>query len=85
MKIAYESVERIAGVSPRSKEWIEYKGTLQVFAAGAAPVHLQLTFVPPHPFLCNMPETHSIRGKSLTEVYVKLVRFLRRHGFEFGH
>jgi hypothetical protein len=31
-----------------------------------------------------MPESHSIRGKSVTEIYVKLTRFLRRGGFEFG-
>jgi len=44
--------------------------------SGASPVRLELKFVPPHPFCCNMPESHSIRAKSVTEVYVKLTRFL---------
>ena len=47
-------------------------------------VELELRFLPPHPFCCNMPEHYSIRGKSVTEVYFKLVRFFRRSGFEFG-
>jgi len=84
MRILHESVENIEAVFPRSKERIAYRGRLQVLDSGASPVRLELKFVPPHPFCCNMPESHSIRGKSVTEVYVKLTRFLRRGGFEFG-
>ena len=84
MSVLYESVENIEAVFPRSKERIAYRGRLQVLDSGALPVRLELTFVPPHPFCCNMPESHSIRGKSVTEIYVKLTRFLRQSGFEFG-
>ena len=84
MSVLFESVEHIEAVFPRSKERIVYKGLLQMLDSGSSPVRLELTFVPPHPFCCNMPESHSIRGKSVTEVYVKLTRFLRRCGFEFG-
>ena len=85
MSILFESVENIEAVFPRGKERITYRGRLQVLDSGASPVRLELSFVPPHPFVCNMPESHSIRGKSVTEVYVKLTRFLRRSGFEFGY
>jgi len=85
MSILHESVERIEAVHPRGKERIAYRGLLQVLDSGVSPVRLDLRFIPPHPFLCNMPESHSIRGKSVTEVYVKLTRFFRRSGFEFGH
>ena len=85
MSVLHESVESIEAVFPRSKEWITYRGRLQVLDSGSAPVRLELSFVPPHPFCCNMPEHHSIKGKSVTEVYVKLTRFLRRSGFEFGY
>ena len=84
MRVIHESLEQIEALFPRGRERIEYRGLLQVFDSGASPVRLQLTFVPPHPFCCNMPTSHSIRGKSVTEVYVKLTRFLRRSGFEFG-
>ena len=84
MSVLYESVENIAAVFPRSKERIAYRGLLQILDRGASPVRLELSFVPPHPFCCNMPESHSIRGKSVTEIYVKLTKFLRKGGFEFG-
>lgn len=85
MKVLHESVEIIEAVFPRGKERINYRGLLKVLDSGASPVRLELSFVPPHPFLCNMPESHSIRGTSVTEVYVKLTRFLRKNGFEFGY
>lgn len=85
MSILFESVENIEAVFPRGKERITYRGRLQVLDSGASPVRLELSFVPPHPFCFNLPESHSIRGKSVTEVYVKLTRFLRRSGFEFGY
>jgi hypothetical protein len=84
MSVLYESVENIEAVFPRSRERIAYRGLLRVLDSGASPVRLELKFVPPHPFCCNMPESRSIRGGSVTEVYVKLTRFLRRAGFEFG-
>ena len=84
VKVLYESRERIEAVFPRSRERVVYGGLLQILDSGTEPVRLQLSFLPPHPFCCNMPESHSIRGKSVTEVYVKLTRFLRELGFEFG-
>jgi hypothetical protein len=71
-------------VPPEWPQRIAYRGLLRVLDSGASPVILELKFVPPHPFICNMPESHSTRGKSVTEVYVKLTRFLRKAGFEFG-
>ena len=84
MSVLHESVERIEAVFLRSRERIAYEGRLQVLDVEAFPVRLELRILPPHPFCCNMPEHYSIRGKSVTEVYFKLVRFFRRSGFEFG-
>ena len=84
MSVLYESIENIEAVFPRSRERIAYEGRLPVLDSGASPVRLELKFVPPYPFISTVPESHSIRGKSVTEVYVKLTRFLRRGGFEFG-
>ena len=81
--IVFESKEGIMGVFPRSREWIEYEGILKVRARGKKPVSLELKFVPPHPFSRNMPEEHTIRAASITEAYVKLVRFLKRREVDF--
>lgn len=85
MKILHESVEHIEAIFPRGRERITYRGQLQVLDSGASPVRMELTFVPPHPFCGDMPLNHSIRGASVTEVYVKLAKFLRKNGFEFGY
>jgi hypothetical protein len=85
MSVLYESVEDIEAVFRRGRERIVYRGLLQVLDSGTSPVRLELKFVPPYPFVCHVAESHSIRGKSVTEVYVKLARFLRRSGFEFGY
>ena len=84
MKILYESSEQIEAFYSRSKERIEYRGLLRVRSSGGMPVSLELSFVPPYPFSCDVPETHMIKGRSITEVYAKLVRFFRKLGFEFG-
>ncbi len=85
MNVLYESVEDIQALFLRSGDWIAYRGRLRVFDSGGSPVRLELKVAPPLPFIRNMPESHSIRGKSVTEVYAKLTKFLRRGGFEFGH
>jgi len=82
-KIIYESKETILGHLPKSKEWIEYSGVLKIRDGGKEPVSLELKFVPPHPFPFNMPETHSIKGVSVTDAYAKLVNFLDRYGVKF--
>jgi hypothetical protein len=64
MNVLYESVENIEAVFPRSRERIAYRGLLRVLDSGASPVRLELKFVPPYPFICTVPESHSIRGKA---------------------
>ena len=81
--IVFESKEDITGFSPQNREWIEYTGILKVRTLGKKPVSLELKFVPPHPFVMNLPEEHMIRADSITAVYVKLVRFLKRWGVDF--
>ena len=60
-----------------------YKSILKVKDGGKYPVSLEMTFVPPHPFAFNMPDNHSIKGTSITDVYVKVVRFFNKFGIEF--
>lgn len=42
-----------------------------------------MTFVPPHPSAFNMPDSHFIKGTSITDVYVKVVRFFNKFDIEF--
>jgi hypothetical protein len=81
--IVYESSEDIYGVVPKAYDRVHYKSILKVKDGGKFPVSLEMTFVPPHPFAFNMPDSHSIKGTSITDVYVKVVRFFNKFGIEF--
>lgn len=77
--MAFESEETIWGLVRQSNERIEYQGILRVEGAGKNRVSLELSFVPPHPFLLNMPERLHIQAKSITQAYSKLVRLFDQH------
>ena len=62
----YESEETITGRMRQSNEWIEYRGTLGIEESGERRVSLELVFVPPHPFVLNLPTQHSISAQSVT-------------------
>jgi len=82
-KVIFEAKETISGVVPRANDWVEYSCILKVKDGGKLPVSLEMTFVPPHPFLVNMPLTHSIQAQSISSLYVKVVAFFRKYGVEF--
>ena len=81
--VVYESKEEIYGVVPRAHDWVHYESVLKVKDGGKRPVTLEMNFVPPHPFLFNMPEKHSIKAESITDAYAKVVKFFREFGIEF--
>jgi hypothetical protein len=81
--IVFESKESLCGFFRRSRDWIEYSGVLMVKDGGRKPVSLEMKFVPPHPFPLNLPEEHIIKAESITEAYVKLVKFFNKYGIEF--
>jgi hypothetical protein len=80
--LAFESEETVLGCVRQSEERIEYRGILRVQESALNPVSLELEFVPPHPYLENMPMRLSIRARSVTEAYSKLVRVLDEHGVD---
>lgn len=82
-KVIYESIEDIYGIVPKANDWVHYSSILKVKDGGKKPASLEMTFVPPHPFLFNMPEKHSIRAKSITDAYAKVVKFFKKFGIEF--
>ena len=82
-KVIYESIEDIYGIVPKANDWVHYSSILKVKDGGKKTVFLEMTFVPPHPFLFNMPEKHSIRAESITDAYAKVVKFFKKFGIEF--
>ncbi len=80
--MAFESQEIVLGCVRQSDEQIEYRGTLRIEETGENPVLLELNFVPPHPFLVNMPMRLSIQAGSITGAYSELVRLLDKHGVD---
>jgi len=82
-KVIYESTEEIYGIVPKAYDWVHYSSILSVKDGGKKPVSLEMTFVPPHPFMCNMPEKLFIKAASITDVYVEVVNFFRSYGIEF--
>ena len=82
-KIIFESKEEIYGIVPRANDWVHYSSILKIKDGGKYPVSLEMSFVPLHPFAFNMPETHSIKAESITDAYVKVVKYFNKFGIEF--
>ncbi|MES9855987.1 MAG: hypothetical protein ABW166_05215 [Sedimenticola sp.] len=81
--VIFESNETILGVVPRADDWVEYSCILKVKHGGKLPASLHMKFIPPHPFLVNMPLEHSIRDESIFGLYGKVVKFFAQYGVEF--
>lgn len=81
--VVFESEESINGVVPRANDWVLYKCQLTVKDGGKTPVSLRMEFVPPHPFMVNMPLEHHLKAESISDAYGKVVRFLAKYGVEF--
>lgn len=82
-QLTFKSDETIWGRVRQADESIEYRGILEVEESGR--VSLELSFVPPHPFVVNMPEHHCIEAQSITEAYARLVGFLDDYGADLVH
>ena len=81
--LTFKSDETIWGCTRQGDDTIQYRGILKVEESGH--VSLELRFVPPHPFVVNMPEHHCIEARSITEAYARLVAFLNDYGVELVH
>ena len=81
--LTFKSDETIWGRVRQADESIQYSGILKVEESGR--VSLDLNFVPPHPYIVNMPENHRIEAQSITEAYARLVAFLDDYGIDLVH
>ena len=84
-KVIYdEKSELIAKFAhPKAKEYLNYDARIRIKDSGKAPVEVCLTFDGIVPFLAPMPpEEHTIKAASVVELYSKLSRWFRKHGYE---
>ncbi len=82
-KTVYQSREIISARESGPGEWTEYDAVITIKDGGKNPVTIDMTFDSIPPFAIELPKTHTIRAENLTQAFVKVVKFLKRYGFEF--
>jgi hypothetical protein len=83
-KIIYQSKEEILGKHLRSGEWIYYTGDLTIYDRKACPIVLKLKSEIIDSFIGGlMEEKKEIKGKSLSEVFGKVAKWLSNRGVIF--
>jgi hypothetical protein len=83
-KIIYQSKEEILGKHLRSGEWIYYTGDLTIYDRKTYPIVLKLKSEIIDSFIGELMEKKKeIKGKSLSEVFGKVARWLNNRGVIF--
>jgi hypothetical protein len=83
-KIIYQSKEEILGKHLQSGEWIYYTGVLTIYDRKTYPIVLKLKSEIVDSFISElMEEKKEIKGKSLSEVFGKVARWLNNRGVIF--
>jgi hypothetical protein len=83
-KIIYHSKEEILGKHLRSGEWIYYRGELTIYDRETYPIVLKLKSEIADSFIgAFMEERKEIKGKSLSEVFGKVAKWLNNRGVIF--
>ena len=83
-KIIYQSKEEILGKHLRSGEWIYYTGELTIYDRKTYPIVLKLKSEIIDSFIGEfMEEKKEIKGKSLSEVFGKVAKWLNNRGVIF--
>ena len=83
-KILYQSDEEVLGKHLRSGEWIYYTGHLIIYDRKTYPVILTLESEIWDSFMYEiMEEKKEIKGKSISEVFGKVAKWLYNRGVIF--
>jgi hypothetical protein len=83
-KIIYQSDEEVLGKHLRSGEWIYYTGKLVIYDRKTYPVILKLKSEILDSFIGEfMEEEKEIKGKSISEVFGKVAKWLNNRGVIF--
>ena len=81
--VIYQSKEKIHGWLPKDREWIQYDGTLTVKNSGKHPVTLKMDLTSNQPPWWEVDKQKTIKAESVTDLYVKVAKFLKRMGTDF--
>jgi hypothetical protein len=84
VKIIYQAPQEILGKHLKSKEWIFLTGKLTIYDRKANPIVIKLKNETLDPFVGGyLGETKEFKGKSVSEVYGKLSKWLYLNGIIF--
>jgi len=82
--IIYQADQEVIGKHLRSKEWVMYSGKLTIYDRKTNPIVLKLKSEIIDSFIGElMEEKKEIKGKSLSEVFGKVARWLNNRGVIF--
>ena len=73
----FVSHEIINGFCSKSRSLVTYKAILEYNPTAKIPAKMTLT-LEFNPFVYPIPETHVIKGENITDIYIKLIRFLKK-------
>ena len=82
--VIYRSKDDVVACFKHAKEYVHYASTITILDGGKNPVSMKLKFDGIHPFVAPMPpEEHTISAPTIFELFRKLERWLRKHGYAF--
>ncbi|MCK4303109.1 MAG: hypothetical protein KAY24_02605 [Candidatus Eisenbacteria sp.] len=85
-KTIYTSRDELVAryLHPRAKEYVCYASTVTIKDSGTNPVTIKLKFVGIPPFVAPMPpDEHTITAPTVVELFRKVQRWLKKHGYTF--
>ena len=77
----YSANENFYGRDVRSKEWFEFKATIEILSSTNNPVHVDLRPIDQHPFIEFSP-VHKIKADSISGAFMKVISILKKYGLE---
>ncbi|MHC4629207.1 MAG: hypothetical protein ACYTDV_19685 [Planctomycetota bacterium] len=71
-------------LQPRAKEYVHYASTVTIKDSGTDPVTIKLKFAGIPPFVApTPPDAHTITAPTVVELFRRLERWLKKHGYTF--
>ena len=82
--VIYRSKDDVVARFMHAKEFVHYTSTIKIMDTGKNPVSITLKFDGIPPFLAPMPpEEHTVSAPTIVELFRKLERWLKKHGYTF--
>ena len=83
-KVIFKSKDDVVARFKNTPEYVHYASTITILDSGKNPISLKLKFDDIPPFLAPMPpQEHTISAPTIVELFRKLERWLKKHGYTF--